>query len=202
MIVIHNKTLNEETKLLLCSFPSLLIFLCLFLLIIVWRVAKKKKEKIYFQVKSVSFPGKQKLIFFFVNLFKFYRDEMKQRGRMTILVTNIASIVLFALMVFASIESKSLSIIASILDLFFDLLWGFILWLTFHAMQNPNPHKYPIGKKRMQPVVNHSTQQLWGCIWKHFNLYLNLRLSLPAISLISFSAIVKSSVLFSVSPLL
>ena len=124
-------------------------------------MAKKKKEKkIYFQVKSVSFPGKQKLIFFFVNLFKFYRDEMKQRGRMTILVTNIASIVLFALIVFASIESKSLSIIASILDLFFDLLWGFILWLTFHAMQNPNPHKYPIGKKRMQPVVSHSTQQL------------------------------------------
>ena len=127
---------------------------------------------------------------------------MKQRGRMTILVTNIASIVLFALMVFASIESKSLSIIASILDPFFDLLWGFILWLTSHAMQNPNPQQYPIGKKRMQPVVNRSTQQLLGCIWKHLNLYLNLRLSLPASSLISFTAIVKSSVLFSVSPLL
>ena len=83
-----------------------------------------------------------------------------KRERMAILVTNIASIVLFALMVFASIESKSLSIIASILDPFFDLLWGFILLLTSHAMQNPNPHKYPIGKKRMQPVVNRSTQQL------------------------------------------
>ncbi|KAK7847053.1 metal tolerance protein 9 [Quercus suber] len=57
-------------------------------------------------------------------------DEMKQRERMAILVTNIASIVLFALKVFVSIESKSLSIIASILDSFFDLLWGFILWLT------------------------------------------------------------------------
>ncbi|XP_050278759.1 metal tolerance protein 9-like isoform X2 [Quercus robur] len=79
-------------------------------------------------------------------------DEMKQRERMAILVTNIADIVLFALKVFASIESKSLSIIASILDPFFDLLWGFILWLTSHAMQNPSPHKYPIGKKRMQPV--------------------------------------------------
>ena len=83
-----------------------------------------------------------------------------KRDRMAILVTNIASIVLFALMVFASIESKSLSIIASIMDPVFELLWEFILWLTSHAMQNPNPHKYPIGKKRMQPVVNHSTQQL------------------------------------------
>ena len=69
---------------------------------------KRKRKKIYFQVKSVSFPGKQKLIFFFfVNLFILCQaDEMKQRGRMAILVTNIASIVLFALMVFASIESK------------------------------------------------------------------------------------------------
>ena len=94
---------------------------------------KNKKKKIYFEVKSVSFPGKQKLIFFFfVNLFILCQaDEMKlKRDRMAILVTNIASIVLFALMVFASIESKSLSIIASILNPFFDLLWGFILLLT------------------------------------------------------------------------
>ncbi|KAK4594958.1 hypothetical protein RGQ29_018623 [Quercus rubra] len=75
-----------------------------------------------------------------------------KRERMAFLVTNIASIVLCALMVFASIESKSLSIIASILDPFFDLLWGFILWLTFQAMQNPNQHKYPMGMKRLQPV--------------------------------------------------
>ncbi|KAM4080400.1 hypothetical protein ACJW30_11G013000 [Castanea mollissima] len=79
-------------------------------------------------------------------------DEKKHGERMAIRVTNIANIVLFALKVSASIESKSLSIIASILDPFFDLLWEFILWLTSHAMQNPNPHKYPIGKERMQPV--------------------------------------------------
>ncbi|KAF3952472.1 hypothetical protein CMV_021975 [Castanea mollissima] len=88
-------------------------------------------------------------------------DEMKpKRERMAILVTNIASIVLFALMVFASIESKSLSIIASILDPFFDLLWGFILWLTSHAMQNPNQHRYPIGMKRLQPVQSSGSVRL------------------------------------------
>ena len=190
---------------LLCSFPSLSIFLCLSLLIIFWRVAKKKiKKKIYFQVNLSRFPENRNWFFFFlVNLFTLYQDEMKpKRERMAILVTNIASIVLFALMVFASIESKSLSISASILDPFFDLLWGFILWLTSHAMQNPNQHKYPIGMKRMQPVVSHSTQQLWGCIWKYLNAYLNLRLSLTVTSLISFTATIKSNVLFSVWPLL
>ena len=190
---------------LLCSFPSLSIFLCLSLLIIFGGWLKKRlKKKIYFQVNLSRFLENRNWFFFFlVNLFTLYQDEMKpKRESMAILVTNIASIVLFALMVFASIESKSLSISASILDPFFDLLWGFILWLTSHAMQNPNQHKYPIGMKRMQPVVSHSSQQLWGCIWKYFNVYLNLRLSLTVTSLISFTATIKSDVLFSVRPLL
>ncbi|KAM4080404.1 hypothetical protein ACJW30_11G013300 [Castanea mollissima] len=82
-------------------------------------------------------------------------DEMKQLAkseRMAINVTNTANIVLFAAKVCASIESKSLAIIASILAPLFELLWGFILWFTSRAMQNPNQQRYPIGKKRMQPV--------------------------------------------------
>jgi divalent metal cation (Fe/Co/Zn/Cd) transporter len=34
-----------------------------------------------------------------------------------------------------------------------DLLSGFILWFTSNAMRKPNRYHYPIGKKRMQPVV-------------------------------------------------
>ncbi|KAF3947558.1 hypothetical protein CMV_026325 [Castanea mollissima] len=82
-------------------------------------------------------------------------DEMKQLAKsekMAINVTNTANIVLFAAKVCASIESKSLAIIASILAPLFELLWGFILWFTSRAMQNPNQQRYPIGKKRMQPV--------------------------------------------------
>ncbi|XP_030964893.1 metal tolerance protein 10-like [Quercus lobata] len=82
-------------------------------------------------------------------------DETKQLPksvRMAIYVTNTANIVLFAAKVFDSIERKSLAVIASILAPLFDLLWGFILWFTSHAMQNPNQRRYPIGKKRMQPV--------------------------------------------------
>ena len=86
--------------------------------------------------------------------------QLAKSVRMAIYVTNTANIVLFAAKIFASIESKSLAVIASILAPLFDLLWGFILWFTSHAMQNPNRHRYPIGKKRMQPVVSHPTQQL------------------------------------------
>ncbi|GMP64661.1 hypothetical protein CsSME_00025827 [Camellia sinensis var. sinensis] len=82
-------------------------------------------------------------------------DELKhlaQSERMAINVSNIANLVLFMAKVFASIESRSLAVIASTLDSVLDLLSGFILWFTAHAMKNPNQYHYPIGKKRMQPV--------------------------------------------------
>lgn len=81
--------------------------------------------------------------------------EMKQLAnseKMAIHVSNIANLVLFAAKVYASIESRSLAVIASTLDSLLDLLSGFILWFTAHAMRNPNQYHYPIGKKRMQPV--------------------------------------------------
>ncbi|GAB4855187.1 Metal tolerance protein 10 [Ancistrocladus abbreviatus] len=82
-------------------------------------------------------------------------DEVKQLARserMAVHISNVANIVLFVAKVYASIESKSLAVMASTLDSFLDLLSGFILWFTSHAMKNPNQHRYPIGKKRMQPV--------------------------------------------------
>ncbi|KAB1216871.1 Metal tolerance protein 10 [Morella rubra] len=82
-------------------------------------------------------------------------DEMEQLARserMAVHVSNIANFVLFAAKVFASIESRSLAVIASTLDSLLDLLSGFILWFTSHAMRHPNHYHYPIGKKRMQPV--------------------------------------------------
>ncbi|KAL4309608.1 hypothetical protein GQ457_01G007960 [Hibiscus cannabinus] len=82
-------------------------------------------------------------------------DEMAQLARserMAIHVSNIANMVLFASKVYASIASRSLAVIASTLDSLLDLLSGFILWFTAHAMKTPNKFHYPIGKKRMQPV--------------------------------------------------
>ncbi|XP_022734254.1 metal tolerance protein 9-like [Durio zibethinus] len=82
-------------------------------------------------------------------------DEMKQLAKsekMAVHASNIANLVLFAAKVYASIESKSLAVIASTLDSLLDLLSGLILWFTAHAMKTPNHYQYPIGKKRMQPV--------------------------------------------------
>ncbi|PIN07350.1 hypothetical protein CDL12_20088 [Handroanthus impetiginosus] len=82
-------------------------------------------------------------------------DEMKQLARnerFAVNVSNIANLFLFIAKVYASVESRSLAVIASTMDSFLDLLSGLILWFTSYAMKNPNHYHYPIGKKRMQPV--------------------------------------------------
>ncbi|CAJ1958199.1 unnamed protein product [Sphenostylis stenocarpa] len=82
-------------------------------------------------------------------------DEMEKLAkseRMAVHASNICNLVLFAAKFYASIASRSLAVIASTMDSLLDLLSGFILWFTAHAMRNPNQYHYPIGKKRMQPV--------------------------------------------------
>lgn len=86
-------------------------------------------------------------------------EQLARSERMAIRVSNIANLLLFVAKVFASIESRSLAVIASTLDSLLDLLSGFILWFTSHAMRNPNQYNYPIGKKRMQPLVSHEILQ-------------------------------------------
>lgn len=82
--------------------------------------------------------------------------SLAKSERLAITVSNVANLVLFIAKVYASVESKSLAVIASTLDSLLDLLSGFILWFTSHAMRNPNQFHYPIGKNRMQPVVSPS----------------------------------------------
>ncbi|XXG74459.1 hypothetical protein AAC387_Pa07g3172 [Persea americana] len=82
-------------------------------------------------------------------------EEMKNLAwseTFAIRLSNFANLVLFAAKVYASIESRSLAVMASTLDSLLDLLSGFILWFTSSAMRKPNQYRYPIGKKRMQPV--------------------------------------------------
>ncbi|KAF4389001.1 hypothetical protein F8388_026730 [Cannabis sativa] len=83
-------------------------------------------------------------------------DEMKELARnerLAIYASNVANLVLFLAKVYASVESKSLAVIASTLDSLLDLLSGFILWFTSYSMRKPNEFYYPIGKSRMQPVT-------------------------------------------------
>lgn len=79
--------------------------------------------------------------------------QLAKSERMAVHVSNITNLVLFVAKVYASVASRSLAVIASTLDSLLDLLSGFILWFTANAMKNPNQYYYPIGKKRMQPVV-------------------------------------------------
>jgi divalent metal cation (Fe/Co/Zn/Cd) transporter len=81
-------------------------------------------------------------------------DKVARSERTAIQLSNFANIALFIAKVYASVKSGSLAIIASTLDSLLDLLSGFILWFTAVKMQSPNPYRYPIGKKRMQPLVS------------------------------------------------
>ncbi|XP_028797412.1 metal tolerance protein 9-like [Neltuma alba] len=78
--------------------------------------------------------------------------KLERGERAAIYASNIFNMVLFVAKLFASIESRSLAVIASTLDSLLDLLSGFILWFTSYAMNKPNLHQYPVGKNRMQPV--------------------------------------------------
>ncbi|KAL5221198.1 hypothetical protein ABZP36_025911 [Zizania latifolia] len=80
------------------------------------------------------------------------REKVARSETLAIRLSNIANIILFTAKVYASVGSGSLAIIASTLDSLLDLLSGFILWFTAFSMQTPNPYRYPIGKKRMQPL--------------------------------------------------
>ncbi|KAL6201821.1 hypothetical protein ACLB2K_025533 [Fragaria x ananassa] len=80
------------------------------------------------------------------------KTQLASSERIAIYASNAANLVLFLAKVYASVESRSLAVIASTLDSLLDLLSGFILWFTAHAMRKPNQYNYPIGKHRMQPV--------------------------------------------------
>lgn len=84
------------------------------------------------------------------------QEEQKQLAkseRFAINLSNAVNLVLFVTKVVASVESASMAVIASTLDSLLDLLSGFILWFTAYKMKKPNKYNYPIGKRRMQPVV-------------------------------------------------
>ncbi|KAG6553192.1 hypothetical protein Mapa_005252 [Marchantia paleacea] len=80
-------------------------------------------------------------------------EESKDRGvEFAINISNIMNVILLAVKIYASIQSRSLAIVASTLDSLLDLLAGMVLWFAHTSMQSKNQYKYPIGKLRVQPV--------------------------------------------------
>ena len=98
-------------------------------------------------------------------LFQEEKENLARSETFAIRISNFANMVLFAAKVYASVRSGSLAIIASTLDSLLDLLSGFILWFTAFSMQTPNPYQYPIGKKRMQPLVSPLSTMLMISGW-------------------------------------
>ncbi|KAK9698901.1 hypothetical protein RND81_08G139300 [Saponaria officinalis] len=75
------------------------------------------------------------------------------RGERTaITASNVVNFILLAAKIYASVETRSMAVIASTLDSLLDVLSGLILWFTANAMKKPNLQRYPVGKTRMQPV--------------------------------------------------
>ncbi|KAF7020577.1 hypothetical protein CFC21_033659 [Triticum aestivum] len=94
-------------------------------------------------------------------------EELRQLAKgekLAINLSNIINLVLFVGKVVASVETQSMAVIASTLDSLLDLLSGFILWFTAHAMKKPNKYSYPIGKRRMQPVGIVVFASVMGCL--------------------------------------
>eukprot|EP00271_Cylindrocystis_brebissonii_P023187 TRINITY_DN9464_c0_g1_i1.p1 TRINITY_DN9464_c0_g1~~TRINITY_DN9464_c0_g1_i1.p1 ORF type:complete len:440 (+),score=81.09 TRINITY_DN9464_c0_g1_i1:492-1811(+) len=76
----------------------------------------------------------------------------EQREAMAVKLSNYVNIFLFLAKLYCCFFSSSLAVLASTLDSLLDLLAGFILWFTSYHMAKDQPDKYPVGKKRMQPV--------------------------------------------------
>ncbi|KAF2076699.1 hypothetical protein CYY_002012 [Polysphondylium violaceum] len=64
----------------------------------------------------------------------------------------LVNIVLFAMQCSAAIITGSLTLLATTVDAFMDLLSGFILFMTDRARKKKNYFEYPTGKSRMEPV--------------------------------------------------
>ncbi|BBN10259.1 hypothetical protein MPTK1_5g02190 [Marchantia polymorpha subsp. ruderalis] len=80
-------------------------------------------------------------------------EESKDRGvEFAINISNIMNVILLVVKIYASVQSRSLAIVASTLDSLLDLLAGMVLWFAHSSMQSKNQYKFPIGKLRVQPV--------------------------------------------------
>ncbi|KAG5607732.1 hypothetical protein H5410_029224 [Solanum commersonii] len=126
------------------------------------------------------------------------REKLARSETTAIRISNIANMVLFAAKVYASVKSGSLAIIASTLDSLLDLLSGFILWFTAFSMQTPNPYQYPIGKKRMQPLVlcldwgEYGLFPVYGLWWKLMLLATHMHHFLPHQGILVFASVMAT----------
>ncbi|BFU19227.1 cation transporter, putative [Entamoeba histolytica] len=79
-------------------------------------------------------------------------DITDWRTKIAIYGSFIVNLCLCIVKIVAAIVSGSLTVIASALDSCLDIVSGAVMFITALLMKKPNPIKYPIGKKRMEPL--------------------------------------------------
>lgn len=79
-------------------------------------------------------------------------DGNVQLVRRAVNISFACNVLLCVLKVVAAIQSRSLSVIASMLDSVLDLLSGSILYLISRAIRRRDPYKFPVSKSRLEPV--------------------------------------------------
>jgi len=80
------------------------------------------------------------------------KDKHELAKNIAIYGSVVANICLFILKVIAAYFSGSLSVLASALDSFLDLLSGAIIFLMEFLAKKTSPDDYPAGKSRFEPV--------------------------------------------------
>eukprot|EP01095_Lingulamoeba_sp_RSL-Kostka_P003879 TRINITY_DN14999_c0_g1_i1.p1 TRINITY_DN14999_c0_g1~~TRINITY_DN14999_c0_g1_i1.p1 ORF type:complete len:399 (-),score=110.97 TRINITY_DN14999_c0_g1_i1:103-1299(-) len=78
------------------------------------------------------------------------KDEI--RTKIGIYGSAAINVLLFFIKCYAAFASGSLSVIASALDSFLDLLSGLIIFITERITKKAKPENYPAGKSRFEPL--------------------------------------------------
>ncbi|CAF1316670.1 unnamed protein product [Adineta steineri] len=84
-------------------------------------------------------------------------DERLERHKRWALIliktTLVSNIILVIGKVFSAIVSKSLSIASSAIESTIDLMLNFAIWWANRAIRKKNPHLYPQGRTRLEPII-------------------------------------------------
>jgi hypothetical protein len=85
-----------------------------------------------------------------------FSDEARASRRIHVAIalwaSLIVNIILFVSKVYSVFVSGSLSVAASAVDSFLDLLSQFIIFVAEHGVQHSNRELYPAGKSRLEPI--------------------------------------------------
>jgi len=80
------------------------------------------------------------------------KDRARWHVQSAIYVSFLLNIVIFLFKLIAGILSGSLALISSAIESGLDLLSGSIIFVTAVVQKRSRPHKYPVGRSKLEPV--------------------------------------------------